>query len=255
MSGENGCVVVPVASEAEIVRRALAGEALTDEERAVLRVRAAQDASRPVGDLVYQALPVRLDLGSGENTAPGFEGVDMFAPGAKHRVDLMRFPWPWESNSVDELHCSHFIEHIPMVFVERVALNWKDPEAKNTMTNVMPGPGRVDLLLAFFNECHRIMKPGANMKLIWPALQSVRAFMDPTHRRFLPPEFTFYLSRAWRELNKLEHYLGATCNFEASATATLAEIETKRAPEVQQQRVATLWNVAGDWHCTLRKVP
>lgn len=235
-----------IASEAEILARAQAGEPLTDEERAVLRARARQTGFREPTKLdEHQADAVRLDLGSGETPAAGFEGVDLFAPGARHRVDLMAFPWPWADGSVDELHCSHFIEHLPMVFVERGC----------AQAHAMPGPGRVDLLLAFFNECHRILKPGGCMKLVWPALQNVRAFMDPTHRRFIPIEFSYYLSRSWREVNKLDHYLGATCNFDCNGGPTVQDHEARRAPEVQQQRTVTLWGVAQDWVATLKKLP
>ena len=57
--------------------------------------------------------PLKLDLGAGQSPREGFEGVDLNAPNPAHRVDLFSYPMPWEDSSVDELHCSHFIEHLP----------------------------------------------------------------------------------------------------------------------------------------------
>lgn len=191
----------------------------------------------------HQADAVRLDLACGETPLKGFQSVDLFAKKPNHRVDLLAFPWPWKNGSVDEINCSHFIEHIPMVYV--------------TLTgeyNLMPGVGRVDLLLAFFNECGRILRKGGVMKCTWPALQSARAFWDPTHRRFIPPQTMQYLGKGWREASKLDHYLGVTCDLLAEVCPTVDGQELLRAPEVSQSRVTHMWNVAQDWVATLRKV-
>ena len=56
---------------------------------------------------------VRLDLGAGQSPREGFAGVDLYAPDPQYRVDLFSFPWPWADGEVDELHCSHFVEHLP----------------------------------------------------------------------------------------------------------------------------------------------
>ena len=110
----------------------------------------------------------RLDLACGQSCREGFEGVDMFAD-AKHRVNLMRFPWPWADSSIDELHCSHFVEHIPMVYVS--------PEGE--YRDVPASTGDRDLFFAFFDECWRILKPGGLMTVIVPALRSNRLPMRP----------------------------------------------------------------------------
>ena len=91
-----------------------------------------QIEQKPVG-------PVKLDFGSGNNCKDGFEGVDLYADAAKHKVDLFKFPLPWETGSVDEINCSHFIEHIPQ------ELRWP-----------------------FFEECYRILKDGGIMQIIVP---------------------------------------------------------------------------------------
>lgn len=98
---------------------------------------------------------MRLDLACGENVHPGYEGVDLRpAPHVTQLVDLARFPWPWPSESVEAIWCSHYVEHV------------------------------VDLV-AFMNECHRILRPGAEMTVMFPYQHSDRAWQDPTHVRAL----------------------------------------------------------------------
>ena len=75
---------------------------------------------------------LKLDIGCGKNKAPGFHGVDSLDfEGVDTVLDVRQTPWPWEDNSVDEVHSSHFVEHL---------------------TN----PERVK----FWNELYRVMKKG-----------------------------------------------------------------------------------------------
>jgi predicted SAM-dependent methyltransferase len=182
---------------------------------------------------------LHLDLASGEKTAEGFEGVDLFAPSAKHKWDLLQ-PWPLKENSCARLRCSHFIEHIPMVFV-----------APGEVSS-MPGPGRKDALLWFFDEAYRVLVPGGTMEVIWPCLQTVRAFQDPTHRRYIPQEMCFYLNKEWREHPeiRLGHY-GVYCNFSFQVGRTMPNHEGVRAVEVQAARGTELWNTSFDFVANL----
>lgn len=185
-----------------------------------------------MAELAQPERPLKLDLACGTKVEDGWTGVDKWAKGDRiTTLDLITFPWPWDDNSVDELRCSHFIEHIPM---------------SETMD------GR-DLLCAFFDEAYRVAKPGANFRVIWPALQSVRAFMDPTHRRFIPAEFTLYLSKEWRSANGLEHYLGR-CNWVGGVVPTMAQEEGLRAQEVQARRYREAWNVSQDFVADLKAI-
>jgi predicted SAM-dependent methyltransferase len=196
------------------------------------------------------ARELKLDLGSGNNPREGFEGVDLYAEKATHKVNLMAFPWQWADNSVSELHCSHFVEHLPMVYVSAKGGEHADGPS------VMPGVGRVDLLIRFFNECHRILKPDAHMTVIVPSLRSSRAFQDPTHRRFIAGETVLYLSKQWREMNGLEHYLGATCDFGVEAFPTIAPnlgLELL-SPEPQSRRIQHEWNTTSDFHMRLKTI-
>lgn len=182
---------------------------------------------------------LKLDLAAGQNTREGFEGVDIW-PGSKHVVNLMQFPWPWADNSIDELHCSHFVEHIPMQFVD---------ESGRSMT--MGEPGAQDLLLRFFDECHRILRPDGWMQVHVPCHRNDRAFQDPTHRRFITQQTFLYLNRDWRNMNKLDHY-NVKCHFGVDVGHYMDAAFSVLHEEVQAKRFPSEWNLIIDWVAKLQ---
>lgn len=148
---------------------------------------------------------IQLDLGCGPNKQKGFIGVDAIPfEGVDVIVNFENWdtPWPWADNSVDEIHSSHTIEHL---------------------TSGVHG-GRV----RFFNEIHRILKPGASARLIMPHWSNARAYGDPDHKWPPMSDFAFwYINRAWREANaphtdavKRGDGAGYTCNFDWSLAGT-----------------------------------
>jgi predicted SAM-dependent methyltransferase len=185
---------------------------------------------------------IKLDLGCGLNPKEGFEGVDLYGDKAKHIVDLFKFPWPFESNSVEEIHSSHFLEHIPAREVEERDLV--------SGTNYLGA----DMLFAFMDECYRILKPECWMYIVVPSGRSSRAFWDPTHRRFLMQETFLYFAREWRVQQKLEHYR-ISCNFGVDVSHSMPQEEGLRSPEAQKERFQHLWNTTVDWHAKLKKLP
>ena len=79
-------------------------------------------------------------MACGQNKQPEHIGVDI-AGDCDIKHDLFNeFPYPFEDNYADEIFSSHFIEHIPMEYV-----NGKDK------------------LFAFVDECYRILKPGGKL--------------------------------------------------------------------------------------------
>lgn len=134
-------------------------------------------------DLTKVAL--RLDLASGAAVRDGFEGVDRTPGIATHTWDLDVHPWPWADGSVAELYSSHFVEH-------------------------------VGDLVAFMNEAHRVLVPGGKLTIRHPYQFSVWAWQDPTHRRALNEYTWSYFDAAQRKDLGLDHYLGATCDFEVT---------------------------------------
>jgi SAM-dependent methyltransferase len=123
-----------------------------------------------------QNKPIKLNLACGQQRQEGFIGIDKVKTEATDIVhDLDDIPWPLDDNSVDEILCSHYIEHT------------KD-------------------LIKFVDEMHRIMKQGAKATIIAPYYASMRAFQDPTHVRGICESTFLYFNKGWRDANKLDHY-------------------------------------------------
>lgn len=150
---------------------------------------------------------LKLDLGCGGRKvgkewvgvdSRKFKGVDLVFDLAK-RVKARRFDrfgnrldkfgtgfkrWPWKSNSVDEIHSSHFVEHL-------------DAEQR----------------VHFVNEMYRVLKPGAKAHLTCPNWSTARAYGDLTHQ--MPPISVFwfqYLRKEWRD-QEAPHNDFYTCDF------------------------------------------
>lgn len=149
---------------------------------------------------------VKLDIACGLNKKEGFIGIDYVKEKGVDIVhDLNKYPWPIKSNSVDEIFCAHYIEHIPH-------------EVKGH---------KEDGFFLFFNEIDRILKKpefdpnNPNMPIsgyadfVAPYYSSMRAWWDPTHRRAISEMSFQYLNKAWREVNKLDHY-HVKCDFNFS---------------------------------------
>lgn len=180
---------------------------------------------------------LKLDLACGQHVREGYRGVDLYGSAAEFKADLTRYPWPFADSSAIDLHCSHYIEHIPMIEVEA------------------HGFERQDAFFAFFDECYRILEVGGTLTLWWPALKSVRAFQDPTHRRFIPAETLSYLKKEWRDQVGLNHYQ-VRCDFDiVSATHTMPVEMNTRHPEAAARMIRAEWDCLGDFNAVLKKRP
>jgi hypothetical protein len=167
--------------------------------------------------------PLKLDLGCGKNKKPGFVGVDAITfPGVDTVHDLTK-PWPWKDASVDEVHSSHFLEHLMQE--ERVL---------------------------FFNELYRVLRFGAQANIVVPSWSSERAYGDPTHK--WPPVVGFaflYLNKAWREQNA--PHTAYTCDFDFQGGNTLGHPWHLKNQEAQLFAQNHYLNVALDTFVTITK--
>lgn len=198
---------------------------------------------------------LKLDIGCGKNKKPGFHGVDSIAfegvdtvwnvvrhitvPG---QVDehtgkaLQPIPfssyarWPWDDASVEEVHCSHFVEHLTAQ--ERVH---------------------------FVNELYRVLIPGGKCQIIVPHWASNRAYGDPTHQ--WPPVsemWFYYLDKAWRATNAPHTDIefnpnGFKCDFPATWGYSLHGHLITRSAEYQQHALQFWKEAAQDTIATLVK--
>lgn len=120
---------------------------------------------------------IKVDLGCGPKAKEGFTGADKIDFKNGNLVcDLGKDAWPWETSSVSEAWCSHFLEHL---------------------TNL---DGRFERV-HFFNELWRVLKKDAKCTLIVPHIFSIRYYGDPTHCEGFSEFAFYYLDRAWRKAN------------------------------------------------------
>jgi len=173
---------------------------------------------------------IKIDLACGQNKQPDHIGVDI-AGDCDIKHDLFNnFPYPFEDNYADEIFSSHFIEHIPMEY-----LNGKDK------------------LFCFVDECYRILKPGGKLTLVFPSAMSTRAFQDPTHRRFIPAATAYYFNKQWREVNKLDHY-NVICDFDFQIGEAINGNWINRSNDAKMFANQNYWNVIDDlWFIMTKK--
>lgn len=176
---------------------------------------------------------LKYDLACGNNKQEGFTGVDIIKKGTQADIefDLNEYPWTFaKDNSVDEVYCSHYIEHIPHI-------NSHD-----------------DGMFHFFDELYRILKPGALAKFVIPYYANVRAFQDPTHHRFISETSFLYFSKAWRKNNHLEHY-PVSCNFNIETIDHAVTDELKgKSQEATMYAFTHYWNIVNDIRVTIKKI-
>lgn len=128
--------------------------------------------------------PLKIDIGCGKSKQAGFIGVDSIAFEGVDIVHDVREPWPWQDDTVEEVHSSHFVEHLT-------------------------GPERVK----FWNELHRVMKKGATARIITPHWSHACAYGDPTHQWPPMSEWAvYYLNKGWRDVNA--PHTALTCDFD-----------------------------------------
>lgn len=183
--------------------------------------------------------PMKLDLGCGTAKREGFIGVDARAfPGVDRVIDLTSgvdsltgralIEWPWDCESVDEVWCSHFVEHLTPF--ERIH---------------------------FANELHRILKPEGHATIITPHWCSQRAYGDLTHQWPPVSEFWYlYLEKAWRAVNA-SHNDGYSCDFEHTLRYGVSEeLVTMAAKDPKGANTALAWyrDAPSDLVAVLRKV-
>ncbi len=178
--------------------------------------------------------PVRIDLGAGKNVKAGFVGVDSIDFGNGNIVcNIGTDRWPWDDNSVDEGHSSHTLEHL---------------------TNLNDKWERVH----FFNELHRVLKPGAGCVIVIPHWGSGRYYGDPTHKEPFSAMGCQYLNREWR-LSQAPHTdisfnpNGYSCDFDHTGGYNLHPQITVRNAEFQQFAMTFFAEAAQDLFFTVVK--
>lgn len=169
---------------------------------------------------------VKLDVGCGKHKQPdhigideiAFEGVDIVLNAGKDRL-------PFEDNSVDHIHTSHFMEHL-----------------------------EVSERIHFVNEAHRVLKEGGTLFIATPSWSSCRAYGDLTHKWPPVSEFWYqYLNKEWREVNA-PHNTFYTCDFIVSGAGGVLHRDVDiRSDGFKQFAMMYYKEAAQDLQATLTK--
>lgn len=112
-----------------------------------------------------------INLGSGQDPKEGYVNVDFLdLPEVDVVHNLMQFPYPFDDNSAKEITAVDVVEHL----------------ANYT------GDGKPSVI-AFIEECHRILKPGGELFIQTPRYDAEFLWIDPTHvRGFHEESFDFF---------------------------------------------------------------
>lgn len=113
---------------------------------------------------------VRVNLGSGPDYREGWVNVDLYNPRADERFDLLSFPWPIETGSVDYVYADQILEHVPQL---------------------LSGPDgtRNDGVILFLREVYRILKPGGRAYIGTPHFADpLNSVKNITHYRHFQEE-------------------------------------------------------------------
>jgi len=90
---------------------------------------------------------MKLEIGCGATPREGYRGVDMQDFGQEFVYDVRR-PIPFDDESVDEIYCSHFLEHLDQ-----------------------------DNVVKFLKQCHRMLKKGGQLWIIVPHRDNEKAYV------------------------------------------------------------------------------
>ena len=113
---------------------------------------------------------MKLNLGCGQNRMAGYVNVDREAAVAPDLVmDLEKFPWPLEDDSVEEVLATHVLEHVG---------------------------AQASVFIGVMKELYRVCRPGALVRIAVPHPRHDNFFDDPTHVRAVTPMTLSLFSKA-----------------------------------------------------------
>lgn len=174
---------------------------------------------------------MKLNLGSGENPMAGYVNVDKFGdPDVKH--DLEVFPWPFDSDSIDEIRMNHILEHLG--------------ETTETFFGIV-------------KELYRVCKAGALIAIAVPHPRHDDFITDPTHVRAITARtfelFSKELNRKWAEMGAANSPLGLYLDVDFRIRKVQYGLEKQWAdklskkeltPEQIEEKIKTLNNIVKD---------
>ena len=161
-------------------------------------------------------MEIRLDVGCGARKEPETFGVDRRGISGVDVVCDFERTLPFRDSSVHCVFCIHTVEH---------------------MAN----------LIHFMEELYRVCAPGAKVYFKTPYYASRKAFIDPTHVRFMTEESFEYF--------KFPNYYNLKTNFKTISISYSMRKPFKNFPTYFQKRFRRyLWNVCEEMSVTLEAI-
>lgn len=171
---------------------------------------------RPDPKLLERPAGPVLDIGCGAHKQPGTVGIDCRALSGVEVVCDFERGLPFKDGTVAAAYSIHSIEHM------------RD-------------------LIRFMEELYRVCAPGAKVYVKTPYYASRKAFVDPTHVRFMTEESFEYF--------KAPNYYGLKTNFRTLAIEYVMRKPFKFFPDYVQKRCRRyLWNVCEEMAVTLEAI-
>ena len=176
---------------------------------------------------------LRVDLACGQTKKEGFVGIDnKQLDGVDVVHDLLQFPWPLKDDSVYEMNCEHFVEHIPIQL-------WDGSYG----------------LSRFMEEVYRCLMPLGTIKIVAPHYMSMESYQDFTHCRAITDRTFMYFDQSITGKVGIDHYTGK-CNFEQlTKTTTIGPEWNGKSDEARKFAMTYYWNVCKEISFVLRKKP
>jgi predicted SAM-dependent methyltransferase len=168
---------------------------------------------------------MKLHLACGRQKLPGWLNVDISSKVDPDVVtDLLKFPWAFaEPGTVEEIYCSHFVEHIG------------------------------DEFLLFMDEAYKVLKVGGLFRIRCPYYTSIRAVQDPTHKRFISEATWQYFNAKARETMGVAHY-PIVSDFDVEEMRFHFPVGMEDMPEGERKYLLQhAWNTAADIEVVLKK--
>ena len=137
---------------------------------------------------------MKVNLGCGNRKKEGFVNVDWDKECKPDIIADLNVNLPFKDNEVDEVYCSHIIEHVDDIF-------------------------------HFMYEIWRVCKPKALVKIIAPHFQYTYWSIQPDHKRFIRPVYFQYWDPKPLLINPVENYSKMTkgAKFKTIEEGTLNE--------------------------------
>lgn len=121
---------------------------------------------------------MRLNLGCGEEILDGYVNCDLLdLPGVDVVHNLMNFPYPFEDESAEYIKAKDLIEHLDHYATVPTGVQIHEDDTEESTY------GQAPTIIAFIEECHRILKPGGTLWIQTPRFDAEFLWIDPTHVR------------------------------------------------------------------------